>query len=285
MDFDFSEDQRELRELAARIFADLADHASQRRVEMSATADETIDPRFDRRLWSALAEAGILGLAIGEEHGGAGLGFLEACIAVEEAGRAAAPVPLTTATVLGALPLQRFGSDETRKTWLARLSAGEVLVSAALGSVVGDPLRPGATASRTGSGGWRLRGSLSNVACGMVADAVVTAAVADEGTGLFLVEPDAHGLPRHRQQATDGRIEARIELDGLELGDRHVLVAPGEGGGEAHRWCIERAQTGLCVEIAGACRAALELTARYTAERVQFDKPIATFQAVGQRAA
>ena len=285
MDFDFSEDQQELRELAARIFADLADHASQRRTEMAAAADDTLDPRFDRRLWSALADAGILGLAVGEDHGGAGLGFLEACIAVEEAGRAAAPVPLTTATVLGALPLQRFGSEEIRKTWLPRLVSGEALATAALGSVVGDPGRPAAIARRAGDGEWRLDGGLSNVASGMVADAVVVAALSDEGIGLFLVEPDAHGLTRERQQATDGRVEARIELDGLELGAQHLLVAPGAGGEEAHRWCIERAQAALCVEIAGACRAALELTARYTAERVQFDKPVATFQAVGQRAA
>jgi len=285
MDFDFSEEQQELRELGARIFADLADHAGQRRTEMAAAADDALDPRFDRRLWSALAEAGFLGLAVGEEYGGAGLGFLEACIAVEEAGRAAAPVPLTADTVLGIMPLQRFGSDETRKTWLPRLVSGEALATAALGSVVGDPVRPAAVASRVGGDGWRLDGSLSNVASGMVADVVTVAALSGEGTGLFLVEPDADGLLRQRQQATDGRVEARIELDGLELGARHVLVPPGRDGDAAHRWCLERAQAALCVEIAGACRAALELTARYTAERVQFDKPVATFQAVGQRAA
>ena len=298
MDFDLSEEQQELRQLAARIFGDLADHAKQRHAETAGAGAEPVeegddgagaDPRFDRRLWSALAGAGLLGLVIPEEHGGAGLGFLEACVVIEEAGRAAAPVPLTAATVFGAMALVRFGSAELHKTWLPRLSSGESLVTAALGESLGDPLRPAARATPLGSGdaeatAWRLRGTLENVPAGMAAEAVVVAAGADTGTGLFLVDLGATGVKRSRQEATDRRVEARVELDVVvSAGD--VLVAPGPGGGDAHRWCTERAQAALCVEIAGACRAALDLTARYTAERVQFEKPIATFQAVGQRAA
>lgn len=281
MDFDFSEEQRELRQLAAKIFADMADHAQQRRVETDGE-----DPRFDKKLWSALAGAGLLGLTVPEELGGAGLGFLEACIVIEEAGRAAAPVPLSAATVFGILPVARYASSETARRWLPRAANGEAVLTACLGGVVGDPLRPPAVAATgDGPGRFRLEGVLHDVPAGLAADAVVVAATAEEGTGLFLVEPEAAGLARRRQDATDNRVEAEIDLDGLAVDAAGVLVAPGPAGDEAHRWCTDRARTALCVEVAGACKAAVDLTATYTAERVQFGKPVATFQAVGQRAA
>jgi len=296
MDFDLSDEQTEIRDLAARIFGDLADHAQQRTVETAAgeherqgaaghgDSAEDSDPRFDRRLWSALADAGLLGLAVPEEHGGAGLGFLEQCVVIGEVGKAAAPVPLTSATVLGILPLVRFGSDELRKTWLGRAASGDVVLTAALGSPLGDPLDPPATAVASGDS-WQLRGTLAEVPTGMAADAVVVAARAQQGTGLFLLDPHAAGVTRSRQQATDGRVEAEITLDGTPVAADAVLVAPGPAGDAAHLWCTERAQAAMCVEIAGACRAALDLTAKYTSERVQFGKAVATFQAVGQRAA
>ena len=294
MDFDLSDDQREIRDLADRIFGDMADHAQQRAVE-TAAADHhgpgaagdgapDGDPRFDRRLWSALAGAGLLGLAVPEEHGGAGLGYLEQCVVIEQAGKAAAPVPLTAATVLGILPLVRFGNDELRKRWLSRAAGGDVVVTASLGSPIGDPLDPPATAVSSGEG-WRLEGTLAEVPAGMAADAVVVSARGQQGTGLFLVDTKAPGVTRTRQQATDGRVEAEIVLDGTPVAADAVVAPPGPSGDAAHLWCAERAQAALCVEIAGACRAALDLTATYTSERVQFGKAVATFQAVGQRAA
>ncbi len=283
MDFDLTEEQQEIRELAARIFGDLAGHEQQRKLE-ARLAEEGADERFDRALWTALADAGLLGLALGEEQGGAGLGLLEACIVIEEAGRAAAPVPLTADTVLGALPLARFGSEEQQGTWLRPAAAGQAILTGAWATSGGDPLRPAASAQRSG-GGWRLEGILPNVPAGMMADAVVVPARSALGTGLFLVDAGASAVTRHRQEATDGRVEAEMELAGAEVGPSGVLVEPGPAGDEAHRWCNERAVAAVCAEIAGACQAALDLTAKYTAERVQFDKPIATFQAVGQRAA
>ena len=287
MDFDLDEQQQQVRELAARIFGDLADHQSQRKLETAASDDGVASDRFDPKLWSAVADAGLLGLALPEEHGGAGLGLVESCVVIEEAGRAAAPVPVTAATVWGALPVAQFGSDELRGTWLERAASGDAVLSAAW-SETGDGAHPAVTAAAAGtSGAWRLTGMLASVPVGMRADAVVVPASDGTGRGLFLVElaDGASGVRRQRQEATDGRVEALLELDGVEVGPKSVLVAPGPAGEEALRWCTERATAALCVEIAGACKAALDLTARYAAERVQFGKPIATFQAVGQRAA
>jgi alkylation response protein AidB-like acyl-CoA dehydrogenase len=286
MDFALDEQQEQVRELAARIFGDLADHQRQRKLETADSDDELGSDRFDPKLWSALADAGLLGLAVPEEHGGAGLGLVEACVVLEEAGRAAAPVPVAAATVWGALPLSRFGSEKLRSAWLERAAAGDTVLSAAW-SEIGDAAHPVVSAAKGAGGTWRLTGTLANVPAGMRADAVLVPASDGTGNGLFLVElaEDASGVRRRRQEATDGGVEALLELDGYEVGAEAVLVAPGPAGDAALRWCTERATAALCVEIAGACKAALDLTARYTAERVQFGKPIATFQAVGQRAA
>ena len=104
------------------------------------------------------------------------------------------------------------------------------------------------------------------------------------GVGVFIVETAADGLTLTPQTTTTGRPEAIVELAGVHVGaDR--LLGEGADGAEVITAITEFATTALCVEEAGVCAAALELTAEYTKTRVQFDKPIATFQAVGQRAA
>jgi acyl-CoA dehydrogenase len=277
MDFAFTEEQEAVRQLAAQIFGDLSTH------EKLKDAEAT-DDRFDRKLWSALADAGLLALALPEDAGGAGLGFLEACIVAEEAGRAAAAVPLAAVTVTGALPIARFGADALRAAWLPRLAAGDAIVVGALTEFGADPSRPVTTATPDGSA-WRLQGTKANVEGAMVADAFVVAATTGAGVGLFLVEADAPGVTRRRQDTTDWHVEGELELRDVTVAADQVLVAPGPAGDEALRWVLERAAAALCVDVAGACQAALKLTAQYTSEREQFGKVIATFQAVGQRAA
>jgi len=292
MDFAFTEEQEAVRELAARILGDLSTPENLKRVEAT-------EERFDRDLWRALADAGLLGLAVAEAHGGAGLGFLEACIVLEEAGRVAAAVPLGATMVLGALALSRFGSPEQQLSWLGRVVSGAAVLTAALAETGGDPWRPTTKATKdtkdteAGGGAWRLDGAKAYVPAGMVAELMVVSALSDDGVGLFLVDPGAPGVTRRPQEATDGRIEAEVELSDVAVPAAAVLVAPGPGeaalapgpGEAALAWLLDRACAAICVEVAGACQAASKLTAQYTTQREQFGKPVATFQAVGQRAA
>jgi len=301
VDFALSADQEEIRSLAARIFGDLATHDRLKELEDSG---ETLD----RKLWGELASAGLLGLALPEDVGGAGLGFLETCVVLEEAGRAAACVfPLLATLVLGAAPIACFGSFEQKSRWLPRVSSGELLLSAALAGEQGVERREppvlavglagsGATTARDsgtgssaggGSGGraWRLEGSKPYVPAGMVADAVLVPARMDEGgLALFFVEASAEGFFRSAQGTTSGHDEALVELRGCVVGEDGLLVE-GPEAETALAWLVEHAMAAACVIQAGICQAALRLTASYTSERHQFGKPIATFQAVGQRAA
>ncbi len=276
MDFSFTEEQEAVRELASKIFSDLSTPERLREIEDT-------DERFDRKLWGELASAGLLGISLPESVGGAGLGFVAAAIVAEEAGRVAAAVPFVACAVLGAGPIAEFGDADQQRRYLEPMVAGDVVLTAALVEPGGDPFNPHTTATRQADG-WRLDGTKAFVPAGMFADAIVVSARTDDGIGLFVVDPTAPGVARRAQEATSRQIEAELELSGVMVGAGDVLVA-GPAGVDALRWLIEHAEAALCLMVAGACDAAVKLTARYTTEREQFGKPIATFQAVGQRAA
>jgi alkylation response protein AidB-like acyl-CoA dehydrogenase len=292
MDFTYSEEQDAVRELAAQIFSERSTHEHLKELEAEAGDEGPID----RDLWRELANAGLLGIHLGEDVGGAGLDFVAACLVVEAAGRTAAYVPVVETMVYGAIAIDRFGTDAQRKTWLAGVTSGETVLTAALAELNGEVILAGGTepstiATAQADGSWSLRGTKACVPAAFSADAVLvpaqcrTADGASTGVGVFIVDPRAVGVTLDRQTTTTGRPEAIIELADAPLsGDRRL------GGEEADGAAIvqlitECATTALCILEAGACAAALELTAEYTKTRVQFEKPIATFQAVGQRAA
>jgi alkylation response protein AidB-like acyl-CoA dehydrogenase len=291
MDFSYSEEQEAVRQLAGQIFSERSTHERLKQVEATVGDDGPID----RELWKELANAGLLSIHLGEDVGGAGLDFVAACLVIEAAGRTAAYVPVVETMVYGALPLDRFGTDAQRKTWLAGVAGGETIITAAMAELVGEVIVPGGaepttTATAQADGSWVLSGTKACVPAALVADAILvpatcqTANGATTGAGVFIVEPGAEGVTLTRQTTTTGRPEAIVELDGVRLGvDR--LVGEGADGAAIVDCITEYATTALCIEEAGVCATALELTAEYTKTRVQFEKPIATFQAVGQRAA
>ncbi len=291
MDFNYNEEQEAVRQLAGQIFGERSTHDRLKEIE-AAAGDEG---PFDRDLWRDLANAGLLGIHLSEDVGGAGLDFVAACLVVEAAGRTAAYVPVVETMVYGAEPIARFGTDAQRKTWLTGVASGETILTAAMAELVGEVILPGGTepattATAQADGSWVLAGTKACVPAAFVADAILvpatrrTAEGSSTGAGVFVIDAGAEGLTMIRQTTTTGRPEAIVEFDDVRLGADRLL---GEGAdGAAVIDCItEFATTALCIEEAGVCASALELTAEYTKTRVQFDKPIATFQAVGQRAA
>jgi alkylation response protein AidB-like acyl-CoA dehydrogenase len=278
MDFAYTEEQQEVLDLAAKILREGATHERQKEIERGG------GPRFDRKLWQQLAEAGLLGVAIPEAYGGAGLGFLEVAGIVEQVGRTTAPVPLLETVVLGALPLAEFGSPEQKGRWLPRVASGEAILTAALVEPEGTSRRP-RTLAASDSGGFRLSGTKLAVPAGPLADAVlVPAATSDGGASVFLVDPRAEGASVEPLATTSGQPEACLRLEGVRATAGDVLGAPGAGPAIV-AWITERATAALAALTLGVCEAALRLTAEYAKTRKQFDQPIAMFQAVGQRAA
>jgi 3-oxocholest-4-en-26-oyl-CoA dehydrogenase beta subunit len=269
VDFAHTPEQEELRTLARRVLTDRATPPRVAEVERS-------DERIDRELWAALTGAGLLGVAVPEEHGGSGLGIVELCVLLEEVGRAVAPVPAYATLLLGALPVAAFGTEAQRRRLLPGVARGELLLSGALTEPRNpEPLAPAARA--TAGDGWRLDGVKLGVPAAAAAAAVVVSASADGETGLFLVDPHGRGITLERQEATNREVQYLMTLDG----------APGERLGDAGAlaWLVRRATAGLCAMQVGVTERALRMTAEYTSSREQFGRPLSAFQAVSQRAA
>ena len=271
MDFSLSEDQQAIAELATQILSDKSTHERQREVEQAG------GPRFDRELWQEVAKAGLLGIAVPETHGGAGLGFLELAAILEQVGRRTAPVPFYETTVLGALPIAQFGDEAQQAHWLPRVANGEAVLTAAL-------VEDATTTAAPEGDGYRLDGRKLCVPAAEVADAVLVPAETEAGTAVFVVETTAPGVHLEPQSTTTGQPESVLELAGVTVSAADVLGKPGDGAAIVE-WIEQRATAAVCMITLGVCEAALDLTSEYIKTRKQFDQPIAMFQAVGHRAA
>jgi 3-oxocholest-4-en-26-oyl-CoA dehydrogenase beta subunit len=277
MDFSFTEEQRALADLAGQI---LGDHGALDRLKKVEASDE----RYDREAWAALARAGLLGASLPESVGGTDGGLVEACLLLEEQGRKVVGLPLLSTLVSAALPIARFGSPVQRERWLPGVVRGDVVLTAALAEPVGVALAPRTRASASGDG-WRLDGLKTAVPFADRADAVLVPATTGDGrTGVFLVERGAPGVALARQETTNWEAQFRVELSGAAVGGDAAL-GPIDREASVLGWIVDRTTVGLCAIASGVCQEAMRITAEYASNRKQFDKPIAMFQAVGQRMA
>ena len=276
MDFTLSQEQADAAALARRLFTDRSTQARLREVEAG-------EARFDPQLWKELGAAGLLGLHLPDEVGGAGLGLLELCSVAVEAGRVVAPVPLPWHGI-AAGAITRFGDEQQIADWIPAAARGEKVLTIALSEDHADvPDRPTTVAERRGEG-WSVTGTKTTVPAGTVADLFLVPADTPEGGVVLLVRPDDPGVRLEPQTLNDGDTVARLQLDAVYLGDDRALGGPGSGA-EVTRWLTSHVTAVLCAEQLGVVEGALELTAEYARTREQFGRPIGSFQAVSQRLA
>ncbi|MSO38028.1 MAG: acyl-CoA dehydrogenase [Acidimicrobiia bacterium] len=275
MDFTLTEDQTALRDLARQILTDRTTPTLLRE------ADESVE-WFDRDTWKALADANLLGVALPEDLGGLGFGFLELCLILEEQGRTLAPLPLLHTLVSCALPVAMFGNAEQR-AGLDAIIRGEMIVTAALNELGTPPDAPQTKAVADGKG-WKISGKKVCVPVAHLCDRILVPALVGEDIGLFFVAVDQPGVTLTRQTTPNHEPQFVMELDGAVVEDADRIGALADGR-DMLRWIVARTTVGICAIVSGACQAALKLTADYTITRKQFDRAIGTFQAVGQRMA
>ncbi|WP_164860655.1 acyl-CoA dehydrogenase family protein [Rhodococcus sp. X156] len=273
MDYVLNEQERDVRDLAEQII-------SKRR---SAPPTVLVAPEdwLDQALWQDLADAGLLGIAVGEEHGGSGAGFVELCLVVEQAARAGARLFLLESVVHAAGALARLGTPAQQRL-LAPFCAGTLVLSSALRTEPGHV--PSLRVHRDGDG-WRLDGAVGHVPLADVAERVLVEAVDDDGgRGLFLLDPAAAAVRRQPQSSVDRRPRWHLQVEGWRVPADDVLVAPGAHAAGV-RWVRERAVAAACISLLGSCEAALALTASHVTERTQFGRALGSFQAVAHRVA
>lgn len=272
MDFGFSEEQREVQQLARQILAD------QVNPERLAAFDEYAAPRFDSALWQTLLDAGLPGVAVDTQYGGMGFGFMELALLLEEVGRHIAPVPMLAQCVGAMLTLQRFAPPALCERWLPAALRGECLLSAALPAVTGPALQAESDGDEL-----VLQGSLAAVPFAAQAERVLVGARLDGDVALVLLDPRAPGVRGTVEESTSFEPQMRLQAEQVRVAEAEVVMR--SRGAEALNWLRERWIAALCAQQLGTADAAMRLTAGYTGERQQFGVPISTFQAVGHRMA
>jgi hypothetical protein len=272
MNFDFSDDQKQLRDEARKF---LAEKSSPKAVRTVLDGKEP----YDRELWKGLAEMGFLGVAIPEEYGGAGAGHLELCVIAEEIGRSLAPVPFSSTVYLAAEAILLAGSEAQKQKWLPKIASGEAIGTLALFEGKGNPSPQGIKLSAAGG---NLNGVKKPVPDGAIADFAVVAARTGPGgretdISLFLVDLKAGGVEARTLTNVDpSRGQAELTFKNCKA---EPLGAANQGW-EILSQLLDRAAVLMAFEQVGGADRALEMGRDYALDRIAFGRPIGSFQAV-----
>ena len=268
MDFGLSDAQVMLRTSVRDLLAREAPVERVRKVMESDTGS-------DRAIYRALGDQGIAGLLVPEEHGGVGLGLLDAAVAAQELGRGAAPVSFHASHVMAPLLLAAAGSDAQKQEWLAKIAEGSAIVAVALDedAHAGAAATRRANTSRVELANGRLSGSLGYVADAAAADVLLI----EVGGSLVLLPKDAAGLTLETLRTVDDtRRVGELLLDGVMLASVERL--PGAAG--ASERALQAGRIALAADALGSALEGLRIAVEYAKQREQFNQVIGSFQAV-----
>jgi alkylation response protein AidB-like acyl-CoA dehydrogenase len=275
------DDQVMLRDMAREFVADHAPvgHLRQLRDARDATG-------FSRDLWKRFAEMGLTGILIGADHGGSGLGHVEAGIVLEEIGRNLSPSPFLSTAVAA---VTAFDGTPHADRWFPGIVAAETVAAVAIDEGPKHSGRIAMAAERSGNG-FRLTGVKQFVAHGHVADVIVVAARTagtpddDDGVTLFAVDKDAARLTVTPELLADSSLAARLAFDGVEV-DADAVIGEVDAGGDRLTKLLAAGRTGAAAEMLGVGGGAMDMTMGYLKQRKQFGVAIGSFQALQHRAA
>ena len=272
MNFDFSDEQKQLRDEARKYLAEKCPPKAVRTVLDGKQS-------YDRELWKGLAEMGFLGVAIPEKFGGAGAGHLELCVIAEEMGRALAPVPFSSTVYLAAEAILLAGSEAQQQKWLPLIASGDAIGTLALFEGKGNP---SAQAIKLSASGGSLNGMKKPVPDGAIADfAIVAARTGSSGRetdiSLFLVDMKADGVEAKTLTNVDpSRGQAELTFKNCKV----EPLGPASEGWSIVSRVLDRAAVLMAFEQVGGADRALEMGRDYALDRIAFGRPIGSFQAV-----
>jgi len=286
MDLVLTEEQVLLQQTAREF---VASRSSMRRIRGLRDSQDPVG--FSRDLWQDMAKLGWLGIIFPEEFGGAGLGFADLMVVLEEMGRGLMPEPMLSSVVLGGSAIDLGAPKAQRQTLLPAIINGDLLVALATQEARSryNPHHV-ETHAKSSSGGWTLNGEKVHVLDGYGADRLIVSArtsgaVADAaGITVFLVDAKAPGLSIERQWRIDGRNAALVHLRNVAVNPDNVLGSA-DAGGKLLDAVIDRGTIALCADMLGSMAAAMEMTLQYLKSRTQFGALIGSFQALKHRAA
>ncbi len=277
MNFAFSEEQEELRSSVRRFLDDKSPIPEVRRLM------ETTDG-YDPAVWAQMgSQLGLQGLAIPEEYGGSGFTYVELIVVLEEMGRSLLCAPYFATIALAANAILTSGDDGAKKELLPGIASGDTIATLAFTEDNGRWDEGGIATTATKAGdGWTLDGHKMFVIDGHVANLLVVAARTPAGLSLFAVEGTAAGLTRTPLATMDQtRKQARLELAGTP----GRLIGADGGASAGLSRTLDLAAVALAAEQVGGAQRCLDMSVEYAKERVQFGRPIGSFQAIKHKCA
>ena len=283
MDFSLSEEQEMLQKSARDFLSAECPKSLVREIEAG-------DLGYSPELWKRMAALGWMGLALPEEYGGAGFSLLDMAVLFEEFGRAAMPGPMFSTTV-GALAVLEFGTEEQKKALLPKVATGELIMTMAMAEPeVNEDPRFIATRAELHDGGYAITGTKLFVPYAHIADYTLVmtrtegASGDDSGLTIFIVDAKAAGINLTPLITIAADKQFEVGFDKVSVSDSDTLGSLHKGLPMV-KAVLRKATAIQCAVMVGGAQQELELTAEHTKTRIQFDRPIGTFQAVQHRLA
>ncbi len=277
MNFGFSEEQDELRRLVRRFLEEKSPESEVRR--LMAT-----DDGYDPAVWKQMADQlGLQAMIIPEAYGGAGFGHVESLVVFEEMGAALLCAPYFSTVALATNALLSAGDEAASQEWLPSIASGETIATLAFTEDSGRwDLASIAATARDKGGTWSITGHKNYVIDGHLADLILVAAVTPAGLSLFAVNGDAPGLTRTALATMDQtRKQARLEFDGTPA----ALIGVDGAAAPVLERTLQLAAVALAAEQVGGAQRVLDNAVEYAKNRIQFGRPIGSFQAIKHKCA
>jgi alkylation response protein AidB-like acyl-CoA dehydrogenase len=283
MDLGLSEEQEMLKNFAR-------DFLEKECPEQYVRQMEEDDRGYSPEVWRKMAEQGWQGLIIPEDYGGAGLGFLDLIVLLEEFGRALVPGPFISTVIGGAIPIMEAGSDAQKQEYLPRIASGELIMTLALTEPSATYEADGiaTTAERSGEE-YVLNGTKLFVQDANVADAFVVAArrpgsSGEDGISLLIVDAQTPGISVTQLKTIASDKQCEVKLENVRVPAAKLLGQEGQSWPVLQR-IIQKATVAECAYLVGLAQMDFEISVNYAKERVQFGRPIGSFQAIQHKAA
>ena len=274
MNFDFSEDQKLLKEQVSKF---LSDNCS---LDIALEILES-EKCYSDAVWKGLVELGLTGTAIPEEYGGLGLGALELCVIAEELGRVAAPVPFSSSVYLGTESIVQYGTSDQKEKWLPKLASGEIISTFALPETNSEPTEKNI---KTIFSNGKINGKKIPVADGSYADIaiVVVKNVDNNEITLAISELTSNNISRKPISTLDpSRDHAEIHFDNS---DAEIMDTNNEGWGAVEN-IMNSAAVLMAFEQIGGAEASLNMAKNYALDRFAFGRQIGSYQAIKHKLA
>ena len=278
MDLEFTEEQEMLRKFARDFMVDKCPKEYVREMEED-------EKGYSPDVWREMAELGWMGLVFPEEYGGQDMSFFDLTVLLEEMGRACMPGPFFSTVVLGGMTILDVGSKEQKQEFLPQIAEGKMSIALALTEPAGTYTPAGISVTAVADGddyvinGTKLFVSDANVADYLICVARTKDGASEDGITLFLVDAKSPGISYTMLKTIASDKQAEVVFDNVRVPKKNMLGELDKGWAEVAK-IIDRAAAGKCAEMIGGAQQVLEMTVQYAKDRVQFGRPIGSFQAI-----